>query len=60
MTDHDRAPSQVALIIGDLLRAALDDERVRLTPMVERRVIRRMVELAEVAGYHIEQHQEDP
>ena len=46
------------LVLGDLLRAALDDLGARLSPMVERRVVDRMAELCDVAG--IELHRDFP
>lgn len=40
-------------VLGDLLRAALDDTGARLAPTIERRVIDRMAELADVAGIEL-------
>lgn len=45
--------TDTATILGDLLRAALDDERVRIPALAERRVVARMVELAEIIGVEI-------
>jgi len=42
-------------VLGDLLRAALDDTPgAHLPPIIERRVVARMAELAELAGLVIE------
>lgn len=45
--------TDTATILGDLLRSALDDCRVKLPALAERRVVDRMVELAEIAGVEI-------
>lgn len=45
--------TQIADVFNDLLLASLDDTRIRLSPMAQRRLLDRMVELAEVAGLEI-------
>lgn len=45
--------TKLATVLGDLLRAALDDCRVRLPPLTERKILSRMVELAECMGIEV-------
>jgi hypothetical protein len=42
-----------AVILGDLLAGALDDERITLPPRATKRLAGLMAELAEVAGYSL-------
>jgi hypothetical protein len=44
-------------VLADLLRAACDDERVRVPPLAQGRVIDRMTELADIAGIVITREQ---
>jgi hypothetical protein len=50
MTDQ---PDHLALLLGDLLRASLDDERIKLPTLAEQRLVARMVELARIAGVQL-------
>lgn len=52
--------NDTATVLGDLLRAALDDCRVRLPPLTQRKVLARMVELAEVMGVEINRPEPEP
>lgn len=45
--------TDTATIINDLLLAALDDCRIRIGPLGQRRLLERMVELAEIGGVEI-------
>lgn len=48
----DETTSQAhRLIVGDVIRGALDDNHINLTPTIERAVIARALELLDVAGY---------
>lgn len=52
--------TDVEVVLGDLLRAALDDCRVRLPPLTARKVLVRMVELAEVMGVEMTRPEPEP
>lgn len=45
--------SDTATVLADLLRASLDDCRVKLGPRTERRLLDRMTELAQISHYEI-------
>lgn len=44
-------PQAHRLIVGDVIRGALDDNTINLTPTAERAVIARALELLDIAGY---------
>lgn len=52
--------TDIEAVLSDLLHASLDDCRVRLPPLTERKILARMVALAECAGVEMTRPEPEP